>query len=188
MHKSTKWLVGLIIFGALLTGLNFTLHALGYELGGLLSKHVYLFFHIFGAVIFIGNIIVTGVWIYFAERSRQVPVISFAARVVNWADVIFTGPGVILLLNTGIILAEEKGGIYGKSWITAGLILLTLSGVVWAASLIPIQNKLIKLSASTDELSPMFFKLLHRWYFWGIVATILPILALGVMVVKPVLW
>ena len=40
------------------------------------------FLHIAGAVVFLGNIIVTAAWMLMAERTRSVNVIHFSAKAV----------------------------------------------------------------------------------------------------------
>ncbi len=51
--------------------------------------------HIVGAVLFLGNIVVTGWWKVMADRTRDPRVIAFAQRQVTLTDWVFTGGGVI---------------------------------------------------------------------------------------------
>ena len=48
------------------------------------------FMHITGAVVFLGNIIVTAAWMLMAERTRSNNVIHFSAKSVIRADLLFT--------------------------------------------------------------------------------------------------
>ncbi len=178
MHVSTKWLIGMVEI-IILIPLPL---AFGYRYPLVLPYEWHKALHIFWAVIFVGNIIVTGAWMLLAERTRDPSVLQFAARAVNWADVFFTGPGVILVLWNGLVLSSQWGGVFRTSWITAALALFLLSGIVWVGLLLPYQHRLIQRSG--DE----FFQILHRWYFWGTVATILPLISLVLMAVKPTLW
>lgn len=188
MHTSTQWLIAEIaVIIAVLTLLGFA----GYP--SLLPYEWHKLLHIFGAVIFLGNIIVTGVWMALAEQNKDKPTLHFASRVVNWADVFFTAPGVLLILANGLIMATNAwGGLLSTSWVTVALGLFTLSGIVWVGFLLRYQNQLIQLSsnavASGEQLPDAFFQVLHRWYFWGIAATILPLISLILMVVKPRFW
>ena len=147
------------------------------------------FLHVIGAVLFVGNIVVTGAWMFLSERTMDFAVLRFSSRVVNWADVAFTAPGVILILLNGLTLANQWGGVFGASWITAGGTLLLVSGLVWVGFLIRYQDKMIRLSEGSQDgqLPSEFFKVLHRWYFWGMIATILPLITVALMVVKPAL-
>jgi uncharacterized membrane protein len=114
--------------------------------------------------------------------------LRFAAGALNWADVVFTAPGIFLLLVNGFILAYAAWGGLTQSWIIAALMLFILSGLIWAVFLIPLQARLIALSSSADALPATFFSALRRWYVWGTVATITPLVSLFLMVFKPQLW
>lgn len=186
MHVSTKWLIAeiafLVIIAAIMSIYNYPL---------LFSYPWHRALHILGGVIFLGNIIVTGVWMLMIERTREQSVMRFGVRMVNWADVFFTAPGVILVLLTGEVLATRWGGFMRESWITAGLGLFILSGVAWIGFLVRYQHALIRISASFGDSggpSKDFFRVLHKWYFWGVIATISPLLSLILMVIKPELW
>ncbi|MBI3028189.1 MAG: DUF2269 family protein [Candidatus Rokubacteria bacterium] len=126
MHASTKWLIGIVAIVVLVS----LPMAFGYRYPLVFPYEWHKALHIFGALIFVGNIIVTGAWMLLAERTRDPAVLRFAATAVNWADVLFTGPGVILVLWNGLVLAHQLGGVYRTSWITAGLGLFLLSGIV----------------------------------------------------------
>ena len=152
--------------------------------------------HILGVVIFLGNIIVTAAWMILAERSKSTSVIHFASKTVSRADVLFTGPGVILILGNGLALAESRwggwSGFHEFSWIVLALILLGISGVVWMGFLLRYQFGMLRLSTQAVEadapLPPQFYSLLHRWYFWGGIAILLPIFAVYLMAGKPDWW
>ncbi len=148
--------------------------------------------HIAGAVVFLGNITVTAAWMLMAERSRNLPVIHFSAKAVIRADLLFTLPGVILILLNGfaMVLASWGGmdAFHEVSWITLALALFTASGVVWVGVLIPVQHRMAVFSDPSDykdSLPAEFFSALRRWYFWGALAIILPLCSLYLMVVKP---
>ena len=99
------------------------------------------FLHIAGAVVFLGNIIVTAAWMLIAERTRSVNVIHFSAKAVIRADLLFTLPGVLLVLMNGFAMVLARWGGWGAfhqlSWITVPLALFTASGVIWLGVLIP---------------------------------------------------
>lgn len=179
LHLSTKILAGEIIFLILAAS---TLTVLHYP--KLLPMSVHLFLHITGAIMFIGNIVITGVWMYWAERTRDKEVITFAAQMVNWADVFFTGPGVILLLLNGLEMAShcDKCSMgLATPWIEASLTLFIVAGILWAV-LIVYQNTLMR---GLNGNSQGFYKTLHQWYVVGIIDTIIPLVILAFMVMKP---
>ena len=67
-----------------------------------------------------------------------------------------------------------------------------MSGVLWICFLVRYQDRLIRLSAGNSQpeaaLPDAFFRVLHKWYVWGVTATVLPLVSLIVMVLKPKFW
>jgi len=150
-----------------------------------------LFMHIFGAIVFMGNVIVTAVWMTMARRSGDVRNLRFAARGVLATDVYFTSPGIILLLVNGLILSMNWFESGAASWIHVSMGLFALSGIAWFALLIPIQLKLARMAEAEPrdgDLPPEFYSLLKKWYRWGGIATLLPLVILVIMVLKPDFW
>lgn len=152
----------------------------------------HVFLHISGAVVFLGNIVVTAAWMLMAERSRSISVIHFSAKAVMRADFLFTLPGVLLILVNGLTMVFAAWGgrdvLYGMSWISAALALFTASGVIWLSVLIPAQHRMVVFSDPAeypDFLPAQFFSALHRWYLWGGLAIALPVGSLYLMVNKP---
>lgn len=187
LDLSTKWLMGMVGLMALSPVIGWLLPVALDEVNPALHK-TYLLFHILGAVLFLGNIIVTGVWMLLAERSGSVPVVRFAARVVNWMDVYLTAPASVLLIAFGVTLTRAHDA-FTAGWLVVGVALFGLSGLIWLVRLIPDQQRMITLSESaTDKLPAEFTPILHRWYVWGAIATILPLITLALMVRQPTLW
>jgi uncharacterized membrane protein len=187
VHISTKWLLGeIVVIGIILTLLNMLGHPL------LLPYQWHKLLHIVGAILLVGNIIVTAVWLVLAEQSRNAATLHFAAKAVMWADVFFTAPGILLLLANGQILAQAAWGGMRESWIVLAFGLFVLSGIVWIGFLVRLQHRLIQLSGQAvgagGSLSTTFFRALHAWHIAGMVATVSPILSLFLMVVKPTVW
>jgi uncharacterized membrane protein len=60
--------------------------------------------------------------------------------------------------------------------------------LIWIIVLVPTQRRLIAVSEAgrkAGSLPPEFARLSKRWAMWGGIATLLPILALLLMVTKP---
>ena len=146
------------------------------------------FIHILGAVLFVGNIIVSAFWKVLADRTGELVVIRHATRTVNLADVYFTVGGIILLLGAGHALAPEYGGVMSKNWILWSYILLIASGVIWAFILLPVQisqSRLLERLGSLDSIPDRDWRLATVWTVAGTVASVLPLIAIYLMVVKP---
>ncbi|OUR88108.1 hypothetical protein A9Q92_03475 [Methylophaga sp. 42_8_T64] len=145
--------------------------------------------HIIGAVLFLGNIIVTGWWKIMANRTGNPIIIAFAQRQVTLTDFVFTAGGSTLLFGAGIAnVILNNLNIMTTVWLAWGLGLFTLSGIIWAAILIPIQIKQAreaKQFTSKTVISKQYWRREMQWYIYGIIATILPLISVVLMVLKP---
>ncbi|MBV1931777.1 MAG: DUF2269 domain-containing protein [Porticoccaceae bacterium] len=182
MHTSTKIIIAenIILFSAppILWLTSFE-PPFAYELHKLL--------HITGAVLFLGNIVVTGLWMFFADRTHNQQVIHFAAKTTNWMDVCFTGPGVILVFFNGLWLSASWGvapfGFLNVGWLLIALGLFLLSGVIWFY-LIFLQECFIQTTIG-NKYPAEFKPLIVRWYIWGAIAISLPLISMALMIIKP---
>jgi uncharacterized membrane protein len=151
-----------------------------------------VFFHVVGVIAFMGNIVVSAMWMKEARRTRNPRVIQSATHAVMRADRIFMLPGILLILVTGVLTTGQHGGFPGKAWIELALTLFIVSGVIWLTVLLRLERRMramadqaVKINA---EPSPAFYTTLRRWSMWGGIATLLPFIALLLMVFKPALW
>jgi len=145
--------------------------------------------HLFGVVIFLGNIIVTGWWKVMADKTRNPVIVAFAQRQVTLTDFIFTLGGALLVLGAGIGNAELHGmDYYSIKWLAWGYWLYVASGVIWVLILIPVQIKQAKMAkqfVEGEEIPELYWRLGKIWLVFGILATILPLINLYWMVFKP---
>lgn len=146
--------------------------------------------HVLGAVLILGNVIVTGYWNFKAVRSRDPRVVAFGAREVIATDVLFTFGGGALLSVTGFLLAAAYGLDPWKTpWITWGFALLVLSTLLWLTVLLPCQSLMVRLSREANDddapLPPAFYRAFWWWSVVGWSATGLLVAALALMVLKP---
>jgi len=146
--------------------------------------------HILGAVLFLGNIIITGWWKVMADRTRNPVVIAFAQHQVTLTDFFFTAGGVLLILATGIGNAVLHDMNYlSIRWLAWGFWLFIISGVIWAAILVPVEIKqaeMAKQFAHGGTIPDSYWRLARIWNIAGAVATILPLANIYWMVFKPV--
>ena len=145
--------------------------------------------HLFGVVIFLGNIIITGWWKFMADRTLNPQIIAFAQHQVTLTDYIFTAGGAALLLAAGWGSAALYGmDIYSIRWLSWGFWLFTISGLIWVAILIPIQIRQARMAqgfATGGVIPTEYWWLGKQWIIWGIAATLLPLINLYWMVFKP---
>ncbi len=144
--------------------------------------------HVLGVVLFLGNLTVTAVWKVLADRTRQVDVIAYAQRLVAVTDIAFAAPGAILIAVSGGVLAGDVGGVTGPGWLTTGLILFALSGVIWLTILVPTQIRQTRLARRLKQeatVPDQYWRLALPWYVFGSIATVLPLANVFIMTVKP---
>ena len=144
--------------------------------------------HIFGVVLFLGNIIVTGWWKNMADLTKNAQIIAYAQRQVTLTDFIFTGGGVLILLVAGMLNVYLHDISYATKWLGHGMAIFLVSGVIWGAVLIPVQikqSKMAKAFASSGEIPSSYWKLCTTWNQFGLLATLIPLANLYLMVFKP---
>lgn len=145
--------------------------------------------HILAAVVFLGNIITTAFWKVRADRSGNLENMAMTSRAILLADYIFTGPGIGALLITGIILAGISGWErFQEPWLGISLMLLLVTAFIWAGVLIPLQLRMVRLSQeglAAGTVDPAYTRTSRRWSMFGGIATLLPIVILFLMVLRP---
>lgn len=140
--------------------------------------------HLVCACLFLGNIIVSGIWAVMAERTRNHTIVQFSNRVVLITDLIFTFFGSIGVVWTGFALSKNFGGYQAHLWIQWSYGLLALSGLIWLLVLVPIQLKQRLLLRKSDTLTPAYWRLSRIWQIAGGIATLLPLPIVYLMVTK----
>jgi uncharacterized membrane protein len=153
-----------------------------------MSHSAWVSLHVFGAVVFLGNLVVTAVWKSLADRTGDAGVIAYAQRLVIVTDVAFTAPGAILLVVSGVVLSHTWGGVGGQAWLEVGLALFAAAAAIWVAILIPIQVRqwrLVRGLSAGDAIPPAYLRLSRLWAVFGSLATLLPLAVLFVMLLKP---
>ncbi|KAF1045223.1 MAG: hypothetical protein GAK35_01442 [Herbaspirillum frisingense] len=144
--------------------------------------------HLLGAVLLLGNIIVTAFWKTLADRSGNLDVIRFAVRVTNWADVVFTAGGIVLLAGAGHAMAPAFGGVTGSFWLRTAYGLFLATGLLWLAVLVPVQRQQARLLQPLPPhavIPAAYRRLALVWAWAGSLATLLPLVAAWLMVARP---
>ena len=145
--------------------------------------------HLLGVVMFLGNIIITGWWKVMADKTLNPQIIAFAQRQVTLTDFVFTAGGATILFLAGMANVGIHHMEMSAKWLSQGMLMFTLSGVIWVVVLIPTQIKQARIAkefAVTGVIPAYYWKLNNRWIVFGVIATLLPLANLYWMVFKPV--
>ncbi len=140
--------------------------------------------HVLAAILFVGNVIVTGVWAAIMFRQRARTDFRVAARAIVITDWTFTLGGAALLVVSGIVLAAARGyPLWQTRWIRGAMIGLGLSTALWLLILVPAQRRMLRLGPEADaELRRVY----GRWNAIGWLAALPLLWSLWCMVNKPV--
>jgi uncharacterized membrane protein len=154
-----------------------------------MSYNAFKVVHLFGVVIFLGNIIVTALWKVMADRTDNPRIIAYAQRLVTLTDWIFTAGGVAFLVvgAYGMALVADLD-LRGTTWLVWGQLLLAISGLIWVLILIPTQIAQARQARVFDSgglIPDTYWRYNRRWVIWGVIATIVPLANLYFMVFKP---
>jgi uncharacterized membrane protein len=140
--------------------------------------------HVLCACLFLGNVVVSGIWAALAERTRNHDIIKFSNHLVLVTDLLFTATGAIGVVFTGHLMAGRFGGDSSHPWITWSYALFGLSGLIWAVVLLPIQLKQRNILRNTTQITREYLQLSRVWQISGAVATVLPLPILYLMITK----
>jgi uncharacterized membrane protein len=156
---------------------------------------MYLLFkviHILAVIAFLGNIATGLFWHSHAWRTRDPKLLAHTMSGIIRSDRLFTTPGVLVITAAGFAAAiVGRISILGTGWILWTIVLFVVSGVVFAARIVPLQRQLLALASAASQQASFeeerYARLAARWERWGAVALFAPSIGLVLMVLKPVL-
>lgn len=147
--------------------------------------------HVLSVMLFLGNIITGMFWMRHATKTRDIKIIAHAMRGVIISDRWFTIPGVIIITAAGFAAALHVHlPLLRTGWIFWSIVLFSLSGIIFSFWLAPMQQKIYKMTVAvenkeTDEnFWQQYMRNYHKWEVLGVVATLTPLLAMVLMVLK----
>jgi len=149
----------------------------------IVPRRWHLLLHLLGATMFLGNILAGAMWMARLGASGEQVANRYVSISINVGDVVFTGPGALLLLYNGLVLATVYGGTFAVPWLRWGFLLFAALGALWLVVLVPLQQRLISLAQrDADEA----FERTSRLYALpGAVAGVIALVVFGLMVLRP---
>ncbi|MBV6657129.1 MAG: DUF2269 domain-containing protein [Devosiaceae bacterium] len=150
--------------------------------------NIALFAHVTGVAMLMGNITVTAIWKFYADRDGRPAVLSFAQKLVTYTDWSMTFWGVVLIMGGGYFMALSAGFPLTEGWLLWSQVLFVAAGLIWLFIIVPIQIKQARLARAFegDDVGDEYRALSKRWLFWGLISTVPLVVATWLMVVKPV--
>jgi uncharacterized membrane protein len=157
--------------------------AMGWQPEEILPRRWHLLLHLLGATMFLGNILAGAMWMARLGASGERVANRYASVSINVGDIVLTGPGALLLLYNGLVLATVYGGTFALMWLRWGFLLFAALGALWLAVLVPLQQRLISLADSGEDET--FDRTSRLYAAPGATAGIIALVVLGLMVLRP---
>lgn len=145
------------------------------------------FLHVTGVAMLMGNITVTAIWKFFADRDGRPEVLGFAQKLVTYTDWSMTFWGVVLIMASGYYMAISADFNLGQGWLFWSQVLFVVAGMIWLLLIVPIQMKQARLAKtfSAGDVGEDYRALSKRWLVWGLISTVPLVVVTWLMLAKP---
>jgi len=147
--------------------------------------------HILSSTLLFGTGLGSAFYMFFASRTRDVPVIAVVVRHVVIADWVFTTPTAILQPLTGLWLVHISGFPLDSPWLMASYVLYLLAGAAWLP-VVWMQIRMRDMAATAvrdgTTLPATYWRHLNAWVALGAVAFTALVVVFYLMVAKPELY
>jgi len=144
------------------------------------------YLHILSAIIAVGANATYGIWIARASRSKDT--LSFALRTVKIVDDRMANPAYGFLLITGIGMVLTVPYPITTPWILSALVLYAIVFVLGLLAFTPTLRKQIAIAESDGPESAAYQAIAQRSRTLGIAVSLVVLVIVFLMVVKPPLW
>ena len=147
--------------------------------------------HILSSVLLVGTGFGTAFYLFFANRTGNIPAISAVSKLVVRADLWFTTPAVVVQPLSGLWLAHAAGWQWNTPWILVSIALYLLAGVCWLP-VVWLQYEMAKMAgaahtAGDAALPARYWRFARWWEGLGYPAFLAMVAVYFLMVFKPAL-
>lgn len=145
--------------------------------------------HILSSVLLVGTGFGSAFYLFFTNRTRNLPAQLEVARLVVRADWWFTTPAIIVQPLTGFVMLYLAGIAWDVFWVAAALILYVLAGLCWLP-VVWLQIQMVRLldkavESGEQQAPPLYWVYARRWEWLGYPAFVAMLLIYYLMAVKP---
>lgn len=148
------------------------------------------FVHVFAVIMFVGNITVGIFWKTIADKTKDPRIMAYTIAGIIGADRWFTMPGIALILIGGFGAAGvAKIPVLSTGWILWSIILFIVAGIAFGpiARAQRALHSVAEAGVSGSMDWQRYEALSQRWNIFGAIALLAPIIAVALMVTKPIL-
>jgi uncharacterized membrane protein len=146
--------------------------------------------HVLAVVVLLGNLLMAPFWRKRLAALGGAQARAAANRSVRVADLIFTLPGWVVVLATGIMLIIYRGGMQG-GWLHLSLLLFLGWLVLWHVFVLRPRKAMIaqaEAAAGSEQAPTDQDEFARQWQQWSYLTAGIVVLILLLMVTKPQLW
>jgi uncharacterized membrane protein len=145
--------------------------------------------HVLAAVVLLGNLIMAPFWRKRMAISDGLQARANANRSVRVADFLFTLPGWVVVLVTGLIMAIQ-GGFFrsGDKWLHVSVFFFLVWLVAWHAGTMRARKAMIAQAneaVASGQAAEALTQHERQWARWSYVSALVAVLILILMVVQP---
>ena len=145
--------------------------------------------HVLAVTLFLGSLVMGIFWKLRSDRTGDPRIIAYTLEGVMRAYRWLTLPGAALLVLFGFAMVGVGDVSLGFSWIILGIAMITVSVAALVARVAPVQRSMLALARSAPDAASFdraaYERLTDQWRVWVVVAAAPPVVAVFLMVFKP---
>jgi uncharacterized membrane protein len=145
--------------------------------------------HILAVVVLLGNLLMAPFWRKRLAMSGSPQARVAANRSVRLADLLFTLPGWVVILATGIVLSHHTG--WRRGWLHISLFLFLVWLGLWHVFTLRARKAMIARAdeaIASGQTATELAQYERQWVQWSYLSALVAVLILILMVAQPVLW
>jgi len=142
--------------------------------------------HVLAAIIAVGGNAMYGLWIRRATRDPKV--LPFVLQNIAWIDRRVANPCYAVLLVTGLSMALTVPIPLTTSWLMTAIVLYLIAALLGIFVYAPVARRQRRVLEVEGFESPTYSAIARRSASLGMIVTIVVLLIVFLMVVKPSLW
>lgn len=142
--------------------------------------------HVLAAVVALGTNLTYTVWLALAARDERS--LLFALRGIRYLDRRLANPGYLVLLITGLVMVYWVGFPLSTPWLLVSLLLYIATALLGFFVYAPNFRRQIRLAEELGPQSDAYKAVARRSVRLAWLTTVIVLVILFLMVVKPPLW
>jgi uncharacterized membrane protein len=146
------------------------------------------YLHVIGASVLLGTGAGIAFFMLIAHLRRDPKVIAGVARIVVFADFVFTATAVLVQPVTGVWLAHLMGFPLSEGWIVLSIGLYFLTGVFWLPVVwmqMRMRDLVVDAVSRNTPLPRQYHRLFWVWFAFGFPAFASVLAIFWLMIAKP---